>query len=102
MNIINEAPENKRPGKKGSSFLPALAVFLSVAGLAGFLYLFVRDFNIYWLILSPVIIAFYQVPAAFVFWLHKKRRAAAARTEGTEGQSPEPDRPSGETPAKEA
>jgi hypothetical protein len=70
-----------------------LAVFLSAAGLAGFVYLFVRDFNIYWLILSPVIIAFYQVPAAFVFWLHKKRRAAAARAGGAEGRGPEPDRP---------
>jgi hypothetical protein len=101
MNIVNEPPENKRSGKKDLSFLPALAVLLSVAGLAGFLYLFVRDFNIYWLILSPVIIAFYQIPAAFVFWLHKRRRAAAAQAGGTEGQSPEPDRPSGETPAKE-
>ncbi|MGD1008523.1 MAG: hypothetical protein ABR951_00050 [Candidatus Aminicenantales bacterium] len=101
MNIINEPPENKRPGKKGLSLLPALAVLLSVAGLAGFLYLFVRDFNIYWLMLSPVIIAFYQVPAAFVFWLHKKRRAAAARSGRMEGQGPEPDPPGGGMPGKE-
>jgi len=93
MNIINEPPENQRPGKQGLSFLLALAVLLSVAGLAGFLYLFVRDFNIYWLILSPIIIALYQVPAAFVFWLHKKKRAARARSGGAEGPGPEPGRP---------
>ena len=92
MNIINEPPEDQRPGKKGFSFLPTLAVSLSVAGLAGFVYLFVRDFNIYWLILSPVIIAFYQVPAAFVFWLHKKRRAAAAQAGGRQERGSEPDR----------
>ncbi len=102
MTNVNEPPENKLSGKKGLSFLPALAVLFSAAGLAGFLYLFVRDFNIYWLILSPVIIALYQVPAVFVFWLHKKNRAAAARPGRMERQGPEPDPPGGGTPGKEA
>jgi hypothetical protein len=51
----------------------AASILLSLAGVAGFIYLFVRDFNLYWLILSPVIIALYQLPAVFVFWLYKRR-----------------------------
>lgn len=66
------AKEIERPRP---SPLPILALVLSVLGVAGFIYLFVRDFNIYWLILSPVIFAVYQLPAVAVFWLYKKRRA---------------------------
>jgi membrane protein YdbS with pleckstrin-like domain len=51
----------------------AASILLSLAGVAGFIYLFVRDFNLYWLILSPVIIALYQIPAVFVFWLYRRR-----------------------------
>jgi Ca2+/Na+ antiporter len=51
----------------------AASILLSLAGVAGFIYLFSRDFNVYWLILSPVIIALYQLPAVFVFWLYKRR-----------------------------
>ncbi len=54
----------------------ALAIFLSLVGMAGFVFLFVKDFNVYWLMLSPVILALYQIPAVFVFWLLKRRRAA--------------------------
>jgi hypothetical protein len=76
------SPEKKR------FFLPAMSILLSAAGLAGFVYLFVRDFNVYWLILSPVILALYQVPAVFVFWLHKKRRAAGRGETEEPGQGP--------------
>jgi hypothetical protein len=76
--------------KKKLAVLPLLAILLSVGGLAGFAYLFLRDFNVYWLILSPVILALYQVPAVFVFWLHKRRRAASARIEETKGQDEDP------------
>ncbi|MGZ4886118.1 MAG: hypothetical protein ACXVJK_00255 [Candidatus Aminicenantales bacterium] len=93
MNIINEPPEDRRPGKKGSPFLPALAVLLSVAGLAGFIYLFVLDFNVYWLFLAPVIIALYQIPAAFFFWLYKKKRAASGPQRKAAGENPGPGRP---------
>ncbi len=53
-----------------------LAIFLSLAGMGGFVYLFVKDFNVYWLILSPVILALYQIPAVFIYWLLKRRRRA--------------------------
>lgn len=58
-----------RPGP-----LPFVAVALSILGIAGFIFLFVRDFNVYWLILSPVIFVVYQFPAFVVFWLYKKKR----------------------------
>jgi hypothetical protein len=60
--------------KKTVSFLwVAASVILSVVGIAAFILLFVLDFNVYWLILSPIILALYQVPAVFVFWLWKKK-----------------------------
>jgi predicted membrane protein len=57
-----------------TDLLPFLAVILSVLGIVGFIFLFIRDFNIYWLILSPVIFVVYQFPAFVVFWLYKKKR----------------------------
>ena len=57
-----------------SDLLPFLAIALSILGIAGFIFLFVRDFNVYWLILSPVIFVVYQFPAFVVFWLYKKKR----------------------------
>ena len=65
--------------------LPFLAIVLSLLGIAGFAFLFVRDFNIYWLILSPVIFVVYQFPAFVVFWLYKKKRDKRnGRDEGIE------------------
>jgi len=49
------------------------AIVLSLGGVAAFIFLFVLDFNVYWLILSPMIFALYQAPAAYLFWLWKKR-----------------------------
>jgi protein-S-isoprenylcysteine O-methyltransferase Ste14 len=49
------------------------SIVLSLAGLGGFVLVFARDFNVYWLILSPVIIVLYQLPAVYVFWLYRKR-----------------------------
>ena len=50
------------------------AIVLSLLGIAAFVFLFAYDFNIYWLILSPVIFSIYQFPAVLMFWLHKKKR----------------------------
>jgi len=50
------------------------AIVLSLLGIAAFVFLFARDFNVYWLILSPVIFAVYQFPAVLAFWFYKKRR----------------------------
>ena len=50
------------------------AIILSLLGIAAFVFLFAHDFNIYWLILSPVIFAIYEFPAVLAFWFYKKKR----------------------------
>jgi Ca2+/Na+ antiporter len=59
--------------KATSAFLLIASIVLSLAGLGGFFLIFARDFNVYWLILSPVIIVLYQLPAVYIFWLYRKR-----------------------------
>ncbi len=54
------------------------SVGLGLAGIGAFVWIFARNFNIYWLILSPVIITLYELPAVFAFRLYKKRRDAVA------------------------
>jgi len=55
-------------------------VLLSLAGVGAFIYLFILDLNIFYLILSPVIFAVYQFPAVLVFrmWRGWKRRHSPA------------------------
>ncbi|MGM0466576.1 MAG: hypothetical protein ACQERH_09110 [Acidobacteriota bacterium] len=50
------------------------SVITAIGGLVSFFFLFIPDFNIYWLILSPIIIAFYEAPAVLLFWLYKKQK----------------------------
>jgi len=61
----------KRPSNLGAWF----AAGLSVAGLAGFIFLFARRMDIWGWILAPVIFAVYQIPAALLYGLWKRRRA---------------------------
>ena len=61
--------------------LLAASIILSLAGIGAFLWIFGRDFNIYWLILSPVIIVLYELPAVYVFWHYKKRLARVKKAE---------------------
>ena len=64
-----------------------IAIVALVGGLAAFFFLFILDFNIYWLILAPVILAIYQIPAAYFFWLYK--RTKRARTESEKKSAPD-------------
>lgn len=66
--------------------MPFVALALSLLGIAGFIFLFVRNFNIYWLILSPVIFVVYQFPAVAVFWLYKKKRDRRDRKDERDGR----------------
>jgi len=50
------------------------SIVTAVGGIGGFIILFIPEFNIYWLILSPIIIAFYEVPAVILYWLYKKNK----------------------------
>jgi hypothetical protein len=78
-------PDDAAGPRKLDGLFLALAVFLSIGGLAAFVYLFVLDFNLYWLILSPVILALYQLPATFFYWLHKRARRRAEAPRGGPG-----------------
>jgi len=78
-----------RKGEKlRSDPLPVVALALSLLGIAGFIFLFVRDFNIYSLILSPVILVVYQFPAFAVFWIYKRRREARGGRDEPVGTGP--------------
>ncbi|MBU4253222.1 MAG: hypothetical protein KJ727_01310 [Acidobacteria bacterium] len=57
-----------------SLFLLLLSILLSLGGIVAFIVLFVPDFNIFWMFLSPIIIIFYQTPAVFCFRQYKKQR----------------------------
>lgn len=63
------------------------SIMAFIAGIALFIILFVPDFNIYWLIISPIIIALYQAPAAYLFYLYRKtkRRIQTEESEASEG-----------------
>lgn len=67
-----------------SFLLLAASILASLAGVAAFIFLFIPDFNVYWLILSPIIIALYQTPAVFLYslWKKRKRRKELNRKEG--------------------
>ncbi len=52
----------------------ALAILAFLGGLAAFIFLFIMDLNVYWVILSPVILAIYLSPAAYFAWLYKKSK----------------------------
>ena len=78
--------------KTGATLYLAAAVVLGLAGIGGFVFLFARNFNIYGLILSPVIITLYELPAVYAFRLYRKRRAAGAELGEAEEQAHGPDR----------
>jgi len=50
------------------------SILASLGGFAWFIILFIPDFNIFRLILAPVIIACYQIPAVVLFGLYKKKK----------------------------
>lgn len=60
--------------KIAAAFFLASSILAFLTGLAAFIILFALDFNMYWLILSPVILAVYQIPAVCLFWLYKKQK----------------------------
>ncbi|HUU37888.1 MAG TPA: hypothetical protein VMW46_06750 [Candidatus Desulfaltia sp.] len=83
----------KRPKPKtGAGAYLIASVVLGLAGIAGFVWIFARDFNIYWLILSPVIITLYELPAVYALRLYRKKRAAEAETGEAVERAQRPDR----------
>jgi Na+/H+ antiporter NhaD/arsenite permease-like protein len=50
------------------------SVVFSIAGFVAFFLLFFPDFNVYILIISPVVLVMYQAPAVLLFYFYKKRK----------------------------
>lgn len=50
------------------------SIVFSIGGFVAFFLLFIPDFNMYILIISPVIIVLYQAPAVLLIYLYKKRK----------------------------
>ncbi|HHF51732.1 MAG: hypothetical protein J7L72_04065 [Candidatus Aminicenantes bacterium] len=50
------------------------SIVFAIGGFVGFIILFIPDFNMYWLILSPIILAFYEAPAVLLYRLYKKHK----------------------------
>ncbi|MDP2915825.1 MAG: hypothetical protein Q8O91_10280 [Candidatus Aminicenantes bacterium] len=65
------------------------SILLSLGGIVGFIFLFGRDMNVFWLILAPIILAVYQIPAVAVyyFWKRRKRRSQADQEDQGETDS---------------
>jgi hypothetical protein len=56
------------------------SIIACIGGIVLFIVLFTPDFNIYWLILSPIIIALYQAPAAYLFRLYRRSKTKAQKS----------------------
>lgn len=72
--IICYIGQYKELKKTYSLLLLSSSIIASLFGLFLFIFLFVLDFNVYWLILTPIIFSLYQAPAAYLFWLYKKTK----------------------------
>jgi len=57
------------------------SIIACIGGVTLFIILFTPDFNIYWLILSPIIFALYQAPAAYLFRLYRKTKRKAQKSQ---------------------
>jgi hypothetical protein len=69
------------------------SLLLALGGVAGFVLIFVRHMNVYWFILSPIILSVYEIPAVVVYGTWKRRRDRrlrqdAAVSEDETGASP--------------
>jgi hypothetical protein len=72
--------------EKSATYLLLLgSILAAAAGIAAFIYLFVRDINVFILILSPVILACYMIPAGLLFGMYKRRKRAHLPPEDTSG-----------------
>ena len=56
--------------------LLAASILAAGGGIAAFILLFIPDYNIYWFMLTPIILAFYFAPAAFLFRRYRRKMRA--------------------------
>jgi len=62
------------------------SILAAFVGVAAFIFLFLRDLNVYILILSPVILACYQIPAVVLYGLYKRARQPEQEPEDTDAE----------------
>jgi hypothetical protein len=55
-------------------------VLLSLVGIAAFIFLFIPIINVFWFIVSPIILTMYQIPAVYLFSRWKKWKARSLDT----------------------
>ncbi len=65
---------NERVRKIYSVLWLTACVGLSLVGIAAFIFLFVPIMNVFWFILSPIVLAMYQLPALYLYGRWKKWR----------------------------
>lgn len=75
-----------------TALLPAGAILFCLGGLVAYVVLFIPRMNVYWFILSPLILAVYQIPAVVLVWIWKRRKARQGeQAEGAATDAPEAD-----------
>jgi len=62
-------------------------IVFSIGGFVVFFLLFIPDFNMYWLILAPVILVMYQAPAVLLYYFYKKRKKEIEGDKSSKGNS---------------
>jgi UDP-N-acetylmuramyl pentapeptide phosphotransferase/UDP-N-acetylglucosamine-1-phosphate transferase len=73
------------------------AILFSLGGIAGFILIFARHMNVFLFILSPIILAVYQIPAVVIVALWKKRKKREAEKDAPEENENNAQRPPGES-----
>jgi len=73
------------------------AIAFSIGGLAFFVLLFGRQINVFWIVVLPIIFAVYQIPAAVVFWLWRRKYRPSRPGPSEEGDSGSDEREMGPT-----
>ena len=79
--LVNQKQKPKAKDVWTVRGLLAASILAAAGGIAAFLYLFLPDYNIYWFMLSPIILAFYEAPAAFLFRLYRKKKKSLSEQE---------------------
>ena len=63
------------------------SIVFSIGGFVAFFLLFIPDFNMYWLILAPVILVMYQAPAVLLIYFYKKRKKKIEGDKSSKGNA---------------
>jgi hypothetical protein len=69
-----------------TALLPIGAVVFSLGGIVAFAVLFIPRMNVYWFILSPLILTVYQIPAVVLVWIWKREKRRGPAEEGAKDQ----------------